>query len=77
MNEPAPRITLNPEVCQGKPTLRNMRFTVTQMLELPASGMSHQEIPDDYPFMEESDIQACMWYASRIADARSVIAPAS
>jgi uncharacterized protein (DUF433 family) len=72
MNEPAQRITLNPEVCQGKPTIRNMRFTVAQMLQLLASGMSHQEILDDYPFLEESDIQACLWYASRIADARSV-----
>ncbi len=72
MNEPAQRITLNPEVCQGKPTIRNIRFTVAQMLQLLASGMSHQEILDDYPFLEESDIQACLWYASRIADARSV-----
>ncbi len=72
MNELTQRITLNPEVCQGKPTIRNMRFTVAQMLQLLASGMSYQEILDDYPFLEESDIQACLWYASRIADARSV-----
>jgi len=75
MNEPAQRITLNPEACQGKPTIRNMRFTVAQMLGLLASGMSRQEILDDYPFLEKIDIQACLWYASRIAGARSVIAP--
>ena len=72
MNELAQRITLNPEVCQGKPTIRNMRFTVAQMLQLLASGMSHQEILDEYSFLEESDIHACLWYASLIADARSV-----
>ncbi len=72
MNELAQRITLNPEVCQGKPTIRNMRFTVAQMLQLLASGMSHREVLEDYPFLEESDIQACLWYASRIADTRSV-----
>ncbi|MCB0598893.1 MAG: DUF433 domain-containing protein [Lewinellaceae bacterium] len=33
------RITLNPKVCNGRPTIRNMRFTVAQMLELLASGM--------------------------------------
>ncbi len=74
MNAPTQRITLNPEVCQGKPTIRNMRFTVAQMLQLLASGMSHREIPDDYHFLEEADIQACLWYASRIADTRSVMA---
>ena len=43
------RISLNPEVCSGKPTIRNMRFTVAQMLELLASGMTSQEILEDYP----------------------------
>ena len=54
------RITINPEVCKGKPTIRNMRFTVTQMLELLASGMSQEEILDDYPFLEKEDILACL-----------------
>ncbi len=57
------RITLNSDVCGGKPTIRNMRFTVTQMLELLASGMSHEEILDDYPYIEEVDINACLIYA--------------
>ena len=54
------RITLNQEVCKGKPTLRNMRFTVTQMLELVASGMSFEEILEDYSFLERDDIMACI-----------------
>jgi hypothetical protein len=44
------RITINPSICQGKPTIRNMRFTVVQMLELLASGMTAQEILDDYTY---------------------------
>ncbi len=56
------RITLNPNVCAGKPTIRNMRFTVAQMLELLASGMSGEEILVDYPFVEQEDIQACLQY---------------
>ncbi len=53
-------ITLNNDVCGGKPTIRNMRFTVTQMLELLASGMSHEEILNDYPYIDEEDINACI-----------------
>lgn len=67
------RITLNQEVCQGKPTIRNMRFTVTQMLELVASGMTFEEILEDYSFIERDDILACMLYASRISDAKALI----
>jgi uncharacterized protein (DUF433 family) len=57
------RITMNPEVCKGKPTIRNMRFTVTQMLELIASGMSFDEILGDYPYIEVNDIRACLLYS--------------
>lgn len=67
------RITLNQEVCQGKPTIRNMRFTVTQMLELVASGMTFEEILEDYSFIERDDILACMLYSSRISDAKTLI----
>ena len=67
------RITLNPEVCKGKPTIRNMRFTVAQMLELLAGGMTAEEVLEDYPYIEKEDIQACLVYASRMVNARSVI----
>lgn len=67
------RITLNPEVCNGKPTIRNMRFTVTQMLQLLASGMSHNEILDDYPYIEEDDIRAVLMYASLVSNTKSII----
>ena len=66
------RITINPEVCKGKPTIRNMRFTVTQMLELLASGMSSKEILDDYPFLEEGDILACLTYASMLSNTKNI-----
>jgi uncharacterized protein (DUF433 family) len=57
----------------GKPTIRNMRFTVAQMLELLASGMTHEEILEDYPYIEREDILACLLYASKMANAKSVI----
>lgn len=67
------RITLNPAVCQGRPTIRNMRFTVAQMLELLAGGMSAAEVLEDYPFLEAEDIHACLAWAARMAQAQSVI----
>ena len=57
------RITINPEVCSGKPSIRNMRFTVSQMLELISSGMTFEEILSDYPFLEKQDLQACLLYS--------------
>ena len=71
------RITINPEVCGGKPTLRNMRFTVSQLLELLASGMTPIEILADYPYLEMEDINACLLYASYIANTKSVLPLAS
>lgn len=67
------RISLNPKVCNGRPTVRNMRFTVAQMLELLASGMSHEEILDDYPYIESEDIRACLLFAAKMANAQSVL----
>ena len=66
------RITLNQAVCHGKPTIRNMRFTVSQMLELLASGMSQEDILDDYPFLEKEDILACLSYAWMISNTKNI-----
>lgn len=71
------RITLNPKVCKGKPTIRNMRFTVAQMLELMAGGMNMEEILEDYPYIQKEDVWACLWYAARIANAQTVLPLAS
>ena len=71
------RITLNPNVCKGKPTIRNMRFTVAQMLELMAGGMNMEEILEDYPYIQKEDVWACLWYAARIANAQTVLPLAS
>ncbi len=54
------RITLNPNVCHGKPTIRNKRYPVELILDLLASGMTYAEILTDYPALEEADILACL-----------------
>ena len=71
------RITLNPKVCQGKPTIRNMRFSVAQLLELLASGMSHEEILADYPYLEKEDIEASLLFASQMANIKKFVPLAS
>jgi len=54
------RITIDPEVCHGKPTIRGSRLLVTTILELLSSGMTHSEIIADYPGVEDADILACL-----------------
>lgn len=72
MNNIMTRITLNPEVCKGRPTIRNMRFTVHQLLELLASGMTPDEILADYHFLEMEDIKACLLFAAKISESKII-----
>lgn len=58
------RITIKPGMMGGKPTIRGMRFPVVDVLEMLASGMTHAEILEDFPFLEEEDIRACLYYAA-------------
>ena len=58
------RITLNPNVMGGKPCIRGMRVTVGTLTGLLASGITHQEILTEYPYLEEADIRAALMYAS-------------
>jgi uncharacterized protein (DUF433 family) len=46
------RITIDPEICHGKPTIRGLRYPVESMLELMASGMTTEELLADYPDVE-------------------------
>lgn len=66
------RITLNPLVCNGKPTIRNSRYTVDLILELLSIGMTIEEILDDYPSLNKEDIYACLMYASKLSKFKSV-----
>ena len=59
------RITINPAVCHGKPTIRNKRYPVENMLELMASGMTSEEILADYEDLEKADLDACLQFAGQ------------
>ncbi len=67
------RITLDPDICHGTPTIRHMRYPVSMILDLLGAGMTSEEIIEDYPAIEREDIRACLVYASRLSDVKSVV----
>ncbi len=62
------RITTIPDVCNGKPTIRGMRITVKTILEYIAAGETIEGILEAYPFLEATDIKACLEYAAWLSD---------
>ena len=58
------RITIDPDICHGKPTIRGLRYPVENMLELLAAGMTIDELLEDYPDLEREDILACISYCN-------------
>ncbi len=66
------RITSIPDVCHGKPTIRGLRYPVQSMLDLLASGMTIEELLEDYPDLEKEDFLACLAYASKLAQVKSI-----
>ena len=58
------RITVNPLVMVGKPTIRGLRITVDQILRALAGGVSSQDLLDDYPELEPEDIEAVLSYTA-------------
>lgn len=64
------RITVNPAICHGAPTIRGMRLRVQDVLELLASGMTYDEILADYDELERDDILAVLEYAALDSSAR-------
>jgi len=71
------RITVDPNICHGKPTIRGLRYPVNSMLELLASGMSTVEILEDYPDLELQDLLACIEYAAKLTQVKSIYRIAS
>lgn len=57
-------ITLEPGLRSGKPTIRGMRITVYDVLSYLAAGMTPQQILEDFPYLTEENIQACLSYAA-------------
>ncbi len=66
------RITIDPEVCTGKPCIRGLRFPVARLLGLLAAGETREKILKDYPYLEPEDIDEALRYASFLADEETV-----
>jgi len=69
------RITIEPGKRSGKPCIRGLRITVTDVLESLASGMTEEEILQDFPDLEREDIRACLAFAAE-RERRLAMAPA-
>ncbi len=72
-NELLSRITIDPEICHGKPCVRGLRYPVETMLELLSSGMTFEELLEDYPDLERQDLQAVLLYAARLSQVKRVL----
>ena len=64
MTSETSRITINPEQCSGRPCVRGLRMPVAQVLEMLSQGMTHEEILEDYPYLEQADIFAVLRFAA-------------
>lgn len=65
------RITIDPNICHGKPCIRNMRWPVEVVLDLIGSEMSFEEILEDHPDLEREDLLATLNYAKLLVSGKS------
>lgn len=64
------RITIDLEICHGKPTIRGLRYPVETILELLSSGMTIEDILADYEDLEREDILAVLAFAARLSQVK-------
>ena len=69
------RISIDPNVCFGKPCIRGHRIWVSLILDLLSEGSSSADILRDYPQLEEADIKACLAYGAEMSRERFVDVP--
>ena len=60
------RISIDPDICNGKPVIRGMRITVETILDFLGAGESEEEILKQYPMLEKEDITASLAFAARL-----------
>jgi uncharacterized protein (DUF433 family) len=67
------RITSDPAICHGQPTIRGLRYPVENLLELLSAGMSIDEVLADYPDLERDDLLAALEFGALVAGGGRVI----
>ncbi len=60
------RISINPDICNGRPVVRGTRISVQTVLEFLAAGDTIDVLLEEYPMLTRADVQACLDYASRL-----------
>lgn len=71
-NELIKRIVIDPAICHGKPVVRGLRYPVQSILELLASGMTNDEILEDYEDLEKEDLIACLLFAAKMTEVKNI-----
>jgi uncharacterized protein (DUF433 family) len=67
------RITTDPSICHGQPTVRGLRYPVESFLELLASGMTVEEILEDFPDLGRDDLLAALEFGALVSGQRRVV----
>lgn len=70
------RISINPQICGGKPCIKGTRIWVSLILDLLASGMSEAELLGEYPGLAHEDVLAAIAYGAEAARERVIPVPA-
>jgi len=71
------RITINPNICHGKPCIRNMRYPVEVILEYLAGGDTIESLMEEFSDLEKEDILACIEYAATVSKIKGIYYPAA
>jgi len=66
------RITIDPQICHGKPVIRGLRYPVETFLKLMSAGMTNDEILADYEDLEREDLLAVLSYAARLSQVKRI-----
>lgn len=64
------RVTMDPDICHGKPCIRGLRYPVEMLLELLSGGMTIDDIMADYEDLERDDILAALAFAARLTQVK-------
>jgi uncharacterized protein (DUF433 family) len=68
MSEALDRITVDPQVCSGRPCIRGLRVRVKDILDMLAGGVNRAQILRDYPYLQDEDITAALEFSARATD---------
>jgi len=71
MSELLGRITIDPEICHGKPAIRHLRYPVESMLEYLVAGDTVEDLLEEFPDLERDDLRACLEFAAQSLKLRS------